>query len=140
MTTSDVLETVGSLLSALKAYCAKLPTVVHLSVMPGGIKPSPEAVEGYEGTVSRFRTQSASSAYRKLTDLLIESLEAFEVGKVLSTVQPLLAVLDHLERMQRDKEITMTPAEEKRLGEYRQALHKIMPGNQPELEGAGRGL
>lgn len=140
MTTSDVLETVGSLLSALKSYCAKLPTVVHLSVMPGGIKPSPEAIEGYEGTVSRFRTQSASSAYRKLTDLLIESLEAFEAGKVLSTVQPLLTVLDHLERMQRDKEITVTPAEEKRLGEYRQALHKIMPGNQPELEGAGRGL
>jgi len=140
VTTSDVLETVGSLLSALKSYCAKLPPVVHLSVMPGGIKPSLEAVEGYEGTVSRFRAQSASSAYRKLTDLLIESLEAFEAGKVLSTVQPLLTVLDHLERMQRDKEITITPAEEKRLGEYRQALHKIMPGNQPELEGAGRGL
>lgn len=140
MTTSDVLETVGALSSALKTYCSKLPPVVHLAVMPGGIKPSPEAVEAYEGTVSRFRHQAAASVYRKLTDLLVESLEAFEVGKVLATVQPLLAVLDHLERMQRDKEIAITPAEEKRLGEYRQALHKIMPGNQPELEGAGRGL
>lgn len=140
MTTSDVLETVGGLLSALKTYCAKLPPVVHLSVMPGGIKPSPEVIENYEETVSRFRTQSAPGVYRKLSETLIESLEAFEVGKVLSAVQPLLAVLDHLERMQRDKEIAMTPAEEKRLGEYRQALHKILPGNQPELEGAGRGL
>lgn len=140
MTTSDVLETVGGLLSALKTYCAKLPPVVHLSVMPGGIKPSPEAVEAYEIAVSRFRNQAAASVYRKLTDPLTESLEAFEVGKVLATVQPLLTVLDYLERMQRDKEIATTPAEEKRLAEYRQALHKIMPGNQPELEGAGRGL
>lgn len=140
MTTSDVLETVGGLLSALKTYCAKLPPVVHLSVMPGGIKPSPEAVEAYEIAVSRFRNQAAASVYRKLTDPLTESLEAFEVGKVLATVQPLLTVLDYLERMQRDKEIAITPAEEKRLAEYRQALHKIMPGNQPELEGAGRGL
>ena len=28
----------------------------------------------------------------------------------------------------------------KRLGEYRSALVKILPGSQPELEGAGRGM
>ena len=140
MTTGEVLEIFGSLVSALKAYCAKLPTVVHLSMIPGGVKPTPEAIEAYEQTVYRFRAQSAPTPFRKLTDLFIESLEAFEAGKVLAAVQPLLAVLDHLERMQRDKEIQVAASEEKRFGDYRQALYKIMPGNQPELEGAGRGL
>ena len=55
--------------------------------------------------VSRFRSQSAGTAYKGLNELLVESLEAFEMGKLLGSVQPLLSVLDHLERMQRDKEI-----------------------------------
>lgn len=140
MTTGEVLEIFGSLVSALKTYSAKLPTVVHFSMIPGGVKPTPEAIEAYEQMVYRFRTQSAPTPFRSFTDLFIESLEAFEVGKVLAAVQPLLAVLDHLERMQRDKEIAIASADEKRLKDYRQSLYKIMPGNQPELEGAGKGL
>lgn len=140
MTTGEVLEIIGSLVSALKAYCAKLPAVVHLSMIPGGVKPTLEAIEAYEQMVYRFRTQSAPTPFRTLTDLFIESLEAFEAGKVLAAVQPLLTLLDHLERMQRDKEIVIATADEKRLKDYRQSLYKIMPGNQPELEGAGKGL
>jgi len=67
-------------------------------------------------------------------------LEAFEAGNVLGSVQPLLAVLDQVDRMQRDQDISMSPAEEKRMGAYRAALNKILPGSQPELEGAGRGM
>jgi hypothetical protein len=138
--TSDVLDTVGSLVSQLKAYAAKLPVVVPMSVVPGGIKPKEEAIEAFEKTVYRFRAQSGTSIYKRLNDLFIESLEAFEGGKLLSSIQPLLAVLDHLEQMQRDKEILASPGDEKRMGEYRAALHKILPGGKPELEGAGRGL
>jgi hypothetical protein len=70
----------------------------------------------------------------------VSSLEAFEIGNLLGTVQPLLSVLDHLERMQRDHEIEIGRIDDKRLTEYRAALHKILPGNQPELDGAGGGL
>jgi hypothetical protein len=42
--------------------------------------------------------------------------------------------------MQQDKEIEAGRIDEKRLKEYRGALHKILPGNQPELDGAGGGL
>jgi hypothetical protein len=59
---------------------------------------------------------------------------------LLGSVQPLLSVLDHLERMQRDKEIEIGRSDEKRTGEYRSALSKILPGNKPELDGAGRGM
>ncbi len=140
METSEVLDTVGSLVAQLKAYAAKLPVVVPMSVVPGGIKPKEESIEAFEKTVYRFRAQSSTSIFKRLTDLFIESLEAFEGGKLLSSIQPLLTVLDHLEQMQRDKEILAGPGDEKRISEYRAALHKILPGGKPELEGAGRGL
>ena len=140
MQTGEVLDAIGGLSSQLKAYAAKLPAIVHLTVVPTGIKPKPEAVDDYEAIVSRFRNQSAGTAYKGLNEAFVESLEAFEVGKLLGSVQPLLAVLDHLERMQRDKEITADQADARRIAEYRAGLHKLLPGNKPELDGAGRGL
>ncbi|MBI4402100.1 MAG: hypothetical protein HY581_10775 [Nitrospirae bacterium] len=140
METSEALDVIGNLVSALKAYTAKLPAVMPLSVMPGGFKPAPETVMVYEQAVYRFRSQAGSSAFRRLNDLLIESLEAFESGWVLKSAQPLLLSLDLIELMQREKAITMTAAEAGRLREYRSALHRLLPGNQPELEGAGKGL
>ncbi len=140
MQTGDVLDAIGGLSSQLKTYAAKLPGIVHLTVVPTGIKPKPEAIDEYEAIVSRFRNQSAGTAYRGLNEAFVESLEAFEVGKLLGSVQPLLAILDHLERMQRDKEDTADATDTRRTAEYRVGLHKIMPGNKPELDGAGRGL
>jgi hypothetical protein len=140
MTGGDVLEIIAALVAALKAFAAKLPAVVHLSVVPQGMKPTEENVETYERAVGRFRSQSQKSPYRKLTDPFIESLEAFETGRLLSAIQPLLLILDHLDQMHRDQEVVLAPDEQKRLGEYRTTLHKILPGKNPELEGAGRGL
>ena len=138
MQTADVLDTIGGLVAQLKIYAAKLPPIVHLSAVPVGVKPKFEAIEEYEEIVSRFRSQSAGTPYRGLNELFVESLEAFEVGRLLGSVQPLLSVLDHLERMHRDKEVEIGRIDEKRTGEYRSALNKILPGNKPELDSAGR--
>lgn len=140
MQTADVLDAIGGLTSQLKIYAAKLPPIVHLTAVPTGVKPKLEAIDDYEDIVSRFRQQSAGTVYKGLNESFIESLESFEVGKLLGSIHPLLAVLDHLERMQRDKEIEVGRIDEKRIAEYRAALHKILPGNKPELDGAGRGL
>ena len=140
MRTADILDVIGGLTSQLKAYAAKLPPVVHLAAVPTGVKPQLEAIEDYEDSVTRVRTHSAGTPFKTLSDSFIESLEAFEAGKLLGAVHPLLAVLDHLERMQRDREIEVGRIDEKRFGEYRAALHKILPGNKPELDGAGRGM
>jgi len=140
MQTADILDMIGGLTSQLKAYAAKLPPIVHLSAVPTGVKPALDAIEGYEDIVTRIRMQSAGTPYKSLNDSFIESLESFETGKLLGAVQPLLAILDHLERMQRDKEIEVGRIDEKRVGEYRAALRKILPGNKPELDGAGRGM
>jgi hypothetical protein len=138
MQTADVLDAIGGLVAQLKIYAAKLPPIVHLSAVPTGVKPQFEAIEEYEEIVSRFRSQSAGTPYRGLNELFVESLEAFEVGRLLGSVQPLLSVLDHLERMQRDKEVELGRIDEKRTGEYRSGLNKILPGNKPELDSAGR--
>lgn|SRR5512143_579935 len=140
MQTGEILDAIGGLTSQLKTYAAKLPPIVHLTAVPTGVKPKLEAVDDYEDIVSRVRSQSAGTAYKGLNESFVASLEAFEVGNLLGAVQPLLAVLDHIERMQRDKEIEVGRIDEKRLTEYRAALHKILPGNKPELDGAGRGM
>ena len=140
MQTADILDVIGGLTSQLKLYAAKLPPIVHLSAVPAGIKPQFEAIEDYEELVSRIRAQSAGTPYRSLNQSLIESLEAFEAGRLLGSVQSLLALLDQLERMKRDQEIEVGRLDEKHMGDYRTALHKILPGNKPELDGAGRGM
>src|SRR2546430_13668835 len=59
LTVTGVQTCALPILSALKAYSAKLPTVVPLSVMPVGIKPALEAVARSEerrvGKEGRFR-------------------------------------------------------------------------------------
>jgi hypothetical protein len=140
MQTADVLDVIGGMIFQLKAYAAKLPPIVHLSAVPGGIKPTLEAIEDYESLVSRLRAHSAGTSYKSLNDPLIESLEAFEAGRLLGAVQSLLGLLDQIERMKRDQEIEVGRIDEKRIAEYQAALHKILPGNKPELDGAGRGI
>jgi len=140
MQMSDVLDVLGGLVAQLKLYAAKLPPVVQLVAVPTGVKPTFEAVEEYEEIVSRFRNQSTGTPYKCLNELFVESLEAFEVGRLLGSVQPLLSVIDHLERMNRDGEIAIGRIDEKRTAEYRSALNKILPGNKPELNGSGHGI
>src|SRR4029078_622126 len=118
MQTGEVLDAIGGLSSQLKAYAAKLPAIVHLTVVPTGIKPKLDAIDDYEAIVSRFPNQSAGTAYKGSHEAFVESLVAFEVGKLLGSVQPLLAVLDHLERMQRDQEITTDPDDARRVHVY----------------------
>jgi hypothetical protein len=139
MLTGEILDAIGGLASHIKSYAAKLPPIVHLSVLPSGVKPPFEVVDGYETIVSRIRSQSAGTPYKALNESLVSSLEAFETGNVLGAVQPLLWALDHLERMHRDKEIEIGRIDEKRLQEYRVALRKVLPGNRPELDGIGGG-
>ncbi len=138
METREVLDILGSLVTQLKTYSAKLPAVVPMAAVPHGLKPSLEAVEAFEETVSRFRERATGTKLQRLNESLIDTLEAFESGWMLKAVQALLMTLDHLELMQREKSITVPPNEETRLRDYRNRLHKILPGNKPELEGSGK--
>ncbi len=137
MLTGDVLDAIGGLTAHIKTYAAKLPPIVHLAAVPTGVKPSLETIDGYENIVSRVRTESAGTPYKGLNEAFVSSLEAFEMGNLLGTVQPLLAVLDQVERMQRDRDIEVGSRDDKRLKEYRATLRKVLPGNTPELDDVG---
>lgn len=139
MLTAEVLDAIGGLTAHVKTYAATLPSIVHLKAVPSGVRPTVEAVDNYEVIVSRTQHQSAGTPYKVLNESLICSLEAFEQGNLIGTVQVLLAVIDHLERMQRDQEIEVGRQDEKRLMEYRAVLRKVLPGNKPELEETGGG-
>ncbi len=89
MQTADALDVIGGLTAQLKAYAAKLPPIVHLGAVPTGVKPKLEAVDEYEDIVRRFRQHSAGTPFKAFNDAVIESLEAFEAGKLLGSVQPL---------------------------------------------------
>jgi hypothetical protein len=134
MLTAELLDVIGGLTSLIKIYATKLPPVVHLNAVPCGVKPSPEAVENYETIVSRARTQSAGTPYKSLNESFVASLEAFEIGHLLGAVQPLLSVLDQVERMESEKEIEVGRVDGQRLKEYRSALRRVLPGNRPELD------
>jgi hypothetical protein len=134
MLTAEFLDAIGGLTSLIKIYATKLPPVVHLNVVPSGVKPSQEAVDNYETIVSRARSQSVGTPYKGLNDSFVSSLEAFEIGHLLGAVQPLLSVLDHVERLQSEKEIEIRRVDEQRLREYRAALRKVLPGNRPEID------
>jgi len=134
MQPGEALDAIGSLIAAVKSLGAKLPAMAPVSVMPSGYKPSPEAVEAYENVVFRFRNQAGGSGYRRLTDLLTQSLEAFEAGRLLEAIQPLLLALEQLELLHREKTIAISPAEQQRVRDYRAMLFKVMPGSKPELD------
>ncbi|MDH4081714.1 MAG: hypothetical protein OEU68_18095 [Nitrospira sp.] len=134
MSTAELLDVIGGLTSLIKIYAAKLPAVVHLNAVPSRVKPSPETVDNYEIIVSRARTQSAGTPFKGLNDSFVTSLEAFEIGHLLGAIQPLLSALDHVERMQSEKEIEVGRLDEQRIREYRAALRKVLPGNRPELD------
>ena len=90
----QVVDTLGELISSLSAFAAKIPAASRIS-LPGGVKPTEEAVEAYENIVYRFRDR-AGTTYKPLPPLFVESLEAFEAGKVFDAVPPLLQCVEKL--------------------------------------------
>ncbi len=121
----QVLDSLGELIASLGAFAAKLPRASFMS-LPGGIKPAEEAVEAFEETVYRFRDR-AGLTFKALPPLLIQSLEAFEGGKVFDAVPPLLQCVEKLVDLHNQGTIKFTPDQVQRVREYHLRLEKIVP-------------
>lgn len=135
MQLSEALDLIGNLVASLRTFSAKVPAYSPTSILPGGFKPTPEAVESYEQIVYRFRDQAGKSVYKSLSPLCIESLEAFEAGRVFDAVQPLLIAMDQLEQLIRDHHINQSSGDQERMKEYRAKLHRILPSTlKPEVD------
>jgi hypothetical protein len=129
----QVVDTVGELIASLAAFAAKVPAK-SIMALPGGLRPTPEAVEAYENTVYRFRDR-VGATYKPLPALCVESLEAFEAGKVFDAVPPLLQCIERLVELHNQETVTFTPPQQQRLRDYHRRLEKLIPeATQSELD------
>lgn len=129
----QVVDTVGELIASLAAFAAKVPAK-SMMALPGGLRPTPEAVEAYENTVYRFRDR-VEVFYKPLPALFVESLEAFEAGKVIDAVPPLLQCVERLVELHNQNTITFTPPQQQRLRDYHRRLDKLIPeATQSEID------
>ena len=121
----QVLDTLGELIASLGAFAAKIPSSSRI-ILAGGVKPAEEAVESFENIVYRFRDR-AGITYKLLPPLFIESLEAFEAGKVFDAVPPLLQCVEKLVDLHNQEIIKFTSEQQQRMREYHRRLEKIVP-------------
>ena len=121
----QVVDTLGELISNLSAFAAKVPAASRVT-LSGGVKPAEEAVQAYENIVYRFRDR-AGTTYKPLPPLFVESLEAFEAGKVFDAVPPLLQCVEKLVDLHNQETIKFTPEQQQRMRDYHLRLEKIVP-------------
>lgn len=133
MDTVQVLDAFGELIAAVAALAAQVPAT-SFSVIPGGIRPTEEATEKYETVVYRFRDQ-AGSPYRVLYAFFVDSLEAFEAGRIFDAVPPLLQGIERLVDLHKEEKVLFNAAEQDRIREFQQRLEKILPeASKPEVD------
>ncbi len=127
-----IIDTVGELIAGLSAFAAKVPAQSFNSIQ--GMRPTEEAVESFEDTVYRFRDR-AGTTFKGVSPLLIDSLEAFETGKVIDAVLPLQQAVELLVEIHKDEKVTFSASEQERIRDFFQRLHKLFPeANKAELD------
>lgn len=132
MEPSHFLDAIGELVAALAAFADRVPAASAMMI-PGGRRPSPEAVEAYEETVYRVRDR-AGTIYKGTIPLLLDSLEAFEAGRVFDAVWPLFQVMDLLVQLHNEGTIAFRSADQDRLRTYHSRLGKLIPeATTPEI-------
>ncbi len=130
---SQVIDSLGELVAALATFAAKVPAQSFMTI-PGGIRPTEEAVETYEDTVYRFRDR-AGVTYKSLSPLFLDSLEAFEAGKVFDAVPPLQQSVEQIVELHKEGKVEFNQSDQQRIRDLYHRLHKLFPeANKPEVE------
>lgn len=96
------------------------------------IKPASVVVREYEGAVYAFRDQRLPSAVKSVSALLVESLDAFESGRVLEAGRAVMQAIEQFEQGGKDAAVTISPEQVAKLGQFRSTLfNMVIP--KPEL-------
>ena len=133
MDTAQVLDAFGESIAAVAALAVKVPAKSFMA-LPGGIRPTEEAIDKYETVVYRFRNL-AGPTYRVLYGFFVDSLEAFEAGRIFDAVPPLLQGIERLVDLHKEEKIRFHSAEQDRIREFQQRLEKILPeASKPEVD------
>ncbi len=133
MDTAQVLDTFGELIAAVAALAAKVPATSFMAI-PGGIRPTEEALDTYEIVVYRFRDQ-AGPPFRVLYRFFVDSVEAFEAGRIFDAVPSLLQAIEQLVDLHKEEKVCFSSTEQDRIREFQQRLEKILPeASKPEVD------
>ena len=133
MDTAQVLDTFGELIAAVAALAAKVPATSFMAI-PGGIRPTEEALDTYEIVVYRFRDQ-AGPPFRVLYRFFMDSVEAFEAGRIFDAVPTLLQAIEQLVDLHKEEKVCFSSTEQDRIREFQQRLEKILPeASKPEVD------
>ncbi len=133
MDTAQVLDTFGELIAAVAALAAKVPATSFMAI-PGGIRPTEEALDTYEMVVYRFRDQ-AGLPFRVLYRFFMDSVEAFEAGRIFDAVPTLLQAIEQLVDLHKEEKVCFSSTEQDRIREFQQRLEKILPeASKPEVD------
>ena len=97
------------------------------------MKPPAAVVRQYEDAVYTFRDQKASGAVKGIIQILLDSVEAFEGGRVLDAGRAVMVALEQFEAAGKDLEVTITPDQAAAMGRFRTQLFKLVVPS-PELK------
>ena len=65
----------------------------------------------------------------------MDSLEAFEAGRIFDAVPPLLQAIERLVDLHKEEKVSFNSAEQNRIREFQQRLEKILPeASKPEVD------
>ena len=97
------------------------------------LKPPAVVVRQYEEAVYAFRDQPLPAAVKGVRQLLLESVDAFEAGRVLDAGRHVMLALEQFEAAGKESAVSITPDQAGALGQFRSRLFKlVVPA--PELK------
>ena len=91
-----------------------------------GMKPPSVVVRQYEEAVYAFRDQTLPAAVKGVRQLLVDSVDAFEAGRVLDAGRAVMLAVEQFETAGQDLEVTITPDQASALGQFRSRLFKLV--------------
>ena len=97
------------------------------------MKPPTVVVRQYEEAVYAFRDQPLPGAVKGVRQLLVESVEAFEAGRVLDAGRHVMLALEQFEEAGKESAVSITPDQASALGQFRSRLFKLVVPS-PELK------
>ena len=90
------------------------------------MKPPAVVVRQYEAAVYAFRDQPLPGPVKGVNQLLLESVDAFEAGRVLDAGRNVMLAIEQFEAAGKDSEVNITPDQAGALGQFRSRLFKLV--------------
>lgn len=124
----------GSLITALEQLLGPVKDSYSRQAAARSQDPKPPSVSvrQYEAAVYAFRDQRLPGEVKGVSALLVESLDAFEAGRILEAARCVMQAIEQFEAAGKEAAVTIAEDQSARLGQFRSVLFKLInPG--PEL-------